>query len=145
MKGEAVAIIPARYDSERLPGKPLLPLAGIPLIIHVARRAAQANLVGRVIVATDDKRILQAATENGIEAVMTSRNAKSGTDRVAEAANALHEDIVVNVQGDEPLIEPSTIDSAIQPLVDDSTIVMATTSEPIDSMDDVLNPNVVKV
>ena len=145
MKGEAVAIIPARYDSERLPGKPLLPLAGIPLIIHVARRAAQANLVGRVIVATDDERILQAATENGVEAVMTSRNAKSGTDRVAEAANALHEDIVVNVQGDEPLIEPSTIDSAIQPLVDDSTIVMATTSEPIDSMDDVLNPNVVKV
>jgi 3-deoxy-manno-octulosonate cytidylyltransferase (CMP-KDO synthetase) len=145
VKGEAVAIIPARYDSERLPGKPLLPLAGIPLVIHVARRAKQARLVSRVIVATDDQRIYNAARDYGIEAVMTSREAKSGTDRVAEAASSVDEEIIVNVQGDEPLIEPSTIDSAIQPLLDDFTVMMATTSEPIDSIDDVFNPSVVKV
>jgi 3-deoxy-manno-octulosonate cytidylyltransferase (CMP-KDO synthetase) len=145
VRGKAVAIIPARYDSERLPGKPLLPLAGIPLVIHVARQALQARLVGKVIVATDDQRIFDAAKEYGVEAVITSREAQSGTDRVAEAASSVEAEIIVNVQGDEPLIEPSTIDAAIEPLLENKELMMATTSEPINSTDDVFNPAVVKV
>ena len=144
MKGEAVAIIPARYASTRLPGKPLLPLATIPMIMHVVERASRARLVGRVIVATDDQRIADAVRRDGAEARLTSP-AASGTDRVAEVAASLEAGIVVNVQGDEPLIEPSTIDSAIEPLIDDPELQMSTTSEPIVSVDDVFNPTVVKV
>lgn len=145
MKGEAVVIIPARYGSARLPGKPLLPLAGKPMIMHVVERASRARLVGRVIVATDDDRIATAVRAHGAEAVMTSPAARSGTDRVAEAAAGLDSDIVANVQGDEPLIDPATIDAAIQPLLDDSSIEISTSSEPITDLEDVLNPNVVKV
>jgi 3-deoxy-manno-octulosonate cytidylyltransferase (CMP-KDO synthetase) len=128
-----------------LPGKPLLPLAGIPLIVHTIRRAAKARSVSRVIVATDDQRIVDAVRSHDGEAQMTSPTAASGTDRVAEVAASLDADLVVNVQGDEPLIEPSTIDAAIEPLLNDSSLSMSTTSEPITSADDVFNPNVVKV
>ncbi|MFY9611193.1 MAG: 3-deoxy-manno-octulosonate cytidylyltransferase [Blastocatellia bacterium] len=145
MKGEAVAIIPARYASTRLPGKPLLPLATIPMIMHVVERASRARLVGRVIVATDDQRIADVVRRDGAEARLTSPSAESGTDRVAEVAASMGAGIVVNVQGDEPLIEPSTIDAAIEPLVDDPTLQMSTTSEPIVSVEDVFNPNLVKV
>jgi 3-deoxy-manno-octulosonate cytidylyltransferase (CMP-KDO synthetase) len=145
VKGEAVAIIPARYASTRLPGKPLLPLATIPLIMHVVERASRARLIARVIVATDDERILAAVRSYGGEARLTSIHAQSGTDRIAEVAALLDSDIIVNVQGDEPLIEPSTIDAAIEPLIEDSQIQIGTTSEPIDSIEDVFDPNVVKV
>ena len=145
MKGEAVAIIPARYSSTRLPGKPLLLLARLPMIMHVVERASRARLVPRVIVATDDHRILEAVRAHGGEAQMTSPTLTSGTDRVAEVAAELDCEFIVNVQGDEPLIEPSTIDSAIQPLIEDSQIQISTTSEPVTSVDDVFNPNVVKV
>jgi 3-deoxy-manno-octulosonate cytidylyltransferase (CMP-KDO synthetase) len=145
VKGRAVAIIPARYSSTRLPGKPLLPLANTPLIMHVVERARRASLVERVIVATDDRRILDSVTELGGEARMTSSQARSGTDRVAEVAESLDAELIVNVQGDEPLIAPSTIDAAIQPLVDDERLDITTTSEPITDPEDVLNPNVVKV
>lgn len=145
MKGEAVAIIPARYDSERLPGKALLPLKKIPLVVHVFKRAEQARLVSRTFVATDDDRIEKAVRTHGGAVIRTSRSARSGTDRVAEAAASVEADIIVNVQGDEPLIDPATIDSAIEPLINDTSIKMSTTSEPIDSVEDVLNPNVVKV
>ena len=145
MKGEAVAIIPARYASTRLPGKPLLPLANIPMIMHVVDRASRARLVGQVIVATDDQRIADAVRHDGAEARLTSSSAASGTDRVAEVAATLGAGIVVNVQGDEPLIEPSTIDAAIEPLIDDPMLQMSTTSEPIVSVEDVFNPAVVKV
>ncbi|HSF23383.1 MAG TPA: 3-deoxy-manno-octulosonate cytidylyltransferase [Blastocatellia bacterium] len=145
MKGEAVAIIPARYASTRLPGKPLLPLAKIPMIMHVVERASRARLVGRVIVATDDQRIADAVRRDGAEARLTSPSAASGTDRVAEVAESLEAGIVVNVQGDEPLIEPSTIDAAIEPLIADPKLQMSTTSEPIVSVEDVFNPTVVKV
>lgn len=144
MKGEAVAIIPARYASTRLPGKPLLPLATIPMIMHVVERASRARLVGRVIVATDDQRIVDIVRRGGAEARLTSA-AASGTDRVAEVAASLEAEIVVNVQGDEPLIDPSTIDFAIRPLIDDPELQMSTTSEPIASVEDVFNPTVVKV
>lgn len=145
MKGEVVAIIPARYASTRLPGKPLLPLANVPMIMHVVERAARARLVSRVIVATDDERILSAVRSRGGEARLTSMSAASGTDRVAEIAARLDSEIIVNVQGDEPLIDPSTIDAAIEPLVSDAQVQIGTTSEPIDSIDDVFDPGVVKV
>lgn len=147
MKGEAVAIIPARYSSTRLPGKPLLPLAGIPLIMHVVERALHARLVSRVIVATDDERIFEAVKANGAEARMTSPGLTSGTDRVAAVAATLDDEFVVNVQGDEPLIDPSTIDAAINGLLEDRTglLQISTTSEPITGVEDVFNPSVVKV
>ena len=145
MKGEAVAIIPARYSSTRLPGKPLLLLARMPMIIHVVEKASRAQLVSRVIVATDDQRILEAVRAHGGEAQMTSPALTSGTDRVAEVAAELDFEFIVNVQGDEPLIEPSTIDAAIRPLIEDSQIQISTTSEPVTSVEDVFNPSVVKV
>jgi 3-deoxy-manno-octulosonate cytidylyltransferase (CMP-KDO synthetase) len=113
--------------------------------MHVVERASRARLVSRVIVATDDARILDAVRSYGGEARLTSIDAQSGTDRIAEVAALLDSAIIVNVQGDEPLIEPSTIDAAIEPLILDAQIQMSTTSEPIDSVEDVLNPNVVKV
>ena len=144
MKGEAVAIIPARFHSTRLPGKPLLPLEKIPMIMHVVERARGARFVSRVIVATDDARILKRSWHGG-EARLPSPDAQSGTDRVAEVAATLDAELIVNVQGDEPLIEASTIDAAIEPLINDPEIQISTTSEPINSIEDVLNPNVVKV
>jgi 3-deoxy-manno-octulosonate cytidylyltransferase (CMP-KDO synthetase) len=143
--GKAVAIIPARFASTRLPGKPLLPLNEIPLIVHVVNRAKQAHLVSRVIVATDDERILRAVQEYGGEARMTSAEAQSGTDRIAEVSAELDAEIIVNVQGDEPLIDSATIDAAIAPLLEDATIQISTTSEPITEVEDVFNANVVKV
>lgn len=139
------AIIPARFASSRLPGKPLLELAGKPMILHVVERAKQVKAIQRVIVATDDERIFAAVKEAGEEAWMTSPAHQTGTDRLAEVAAQLEADIIVNVQGDEPFIEPSTIESALQPLLDDPSIVMATTCEPLTSAADILNPNVVKV
>jgi 3-deoxy-manno-octulosonate cytidylyltransferase (CMP-KDO synthetase) len=115
------------------------------MIMHVVERAARAQLVSRVIVATDDERIFHAVTTHGGEARMTSPDCASGTDRIAEVAAALDLDIVVNVQGDEPLIEPSTIDAAIALLIDDSQLHISTTSEPLIDVEDVFNPNVVKV
>jgi 3-deoxy-manno-octulosonate cytidylyltransferase (CMP-KDO synthetase) len=145
VKGEAVAIIPARFGSTRLPGKPLLPISGIPMVMHVVKRAAEARLVSRVIVATDDQRVVDAVTSLGGEARLTSPTARSGTDRVQEIAKSLDAEILINVQGDEPLIEPSTIDAAITPLLEDPQTEISTTSEPVTSLEDVFNPNVVKV
>jgi len=141
----AVAVIPARYDSTRLPGKPLLEIAGKPLVLWVAERAMAARTVSRVIVATDDQRILAAVQAAGFEALMTSADHASGSDRVAEVARNLDADIIVNVQGDEPLIECETIDRAVRALISDDDAQMATTCEPIDDPDDVLSRTVVKV
>jgi 3-deoxy-manno-octulosonate cytidylyltransferase (CMP-KDO synthetase) len=115
------------------------------MIMHTVERASRARLVSRVIVATDDERVVAAVLSLGGEARLTSHTAASGTDRVAEVAALLDFEIIVNVQGDEPLIDPSTIDAAIEPLIEDSGIHMSTTSEPITTVDDVLNPSVVKV
>jgi len=141
----AVAVIPARYDSKRLPGKPLLPIAGKALVLWVAERASAAQTVSRVIVATDDRRICESVDLAGFEARLTRDDHKSGTDRVAEIARDLDAEIVVNVQGDEPLIDPATIDCAVSALVVDEEAQMATTCEPISDINDVLNPAVVKV
>ncbi len=125
----------------------LLPIAGKPLILHTVERAKAAKTVGRVIVATDDERILNAVLESGNEAVMTSPGHRSGSDRIAEVAEALPEgSIIVNVQGDEPMISPETIDAAVNALVNDPDADMATTCEPITRMhSELLNGNVVKV
>jgi 3-deoxy-manno-octulosonate cytidylyltransferase (CMP-KDO synthetase) len=141
----AVAVIPARYDSTRLPGKPLLPIAGKPLVLWVAERALAARTISRVIVATDDSRIMDAVEAAGFEAMMTRADHPSGSDRVAEVALHVDAEIIVNVQGDEPLIEPETIDRAVNALVNDGEAMMATTSERIDTAADVLSRSVVKV
>jgi 3-deoxy-manno-octulosonate cytidylyltransferase (CMP-KDO synthetase) len=141
----AVAVIPARYGSSRLPGKPLLLIGGKPLILWVAERALAARSVSRAIVATDDKRIFDAVKAAGFEAMMTRGDHSSGTDRVAEVARDLDAEIIVNLQGDEPLIEPETIDRAVRQLEITAEILMATASEPIAEAAEVLNPAVVKV
>lgn len=148
MTSKVVAIIPARYASTRLPGKPILDIGGKPMVVHVAERARQVaaiNQSGRVIIATDDQRVFDAVAAAGEEVMMTSPDHSTGTDRLAEVAAKLDAEIIVNVQGDEPLIEPATIESALAPLLANHSIVMSTTSEPIESAADLLNPNVVKV
>ena len=141
-----IAVIPARYASTRLAGKLLLPLDGKPLILHTLEQAKKARTVSRVIVATDDERILRAVEESGNEAVLTSREHHSGSDRIAEVAQGLPEgSIIVNVQGDEPLISPKTIDLAVEAMLSDANADIVTTCEPITEFDDLMNGNVVKV
>ena len=142
---KVIAIIPARYASSRLPGKPLLEIGGKPMILHVVESATAAPSINKVIVATDDKRIFDVVEDSGYEAMMTRIDHQTGTDRLAEVAEQLDAEIIVNVQGDEPFIDPATIEAALEPLLSDEKILMATTCEPIDSVADVMNPNVVKV
>jgi len=139
------AVIPARYASTRFPGKALAEIDGRPMIQHVYQRAAQSELVGRVIVATDDMRIADAVSSFGGEVVMTSTSHETGTDRLAEVAAGLDSDIIVNVQGDEPLIDPTMIDLAIRPLLEESDLRMGTVKTRIKCLHDFLSPNVVKV
>ena len=140
-----VAIIPARYQSSRLPGKALADIGGRPMIEHVYRRTTAARSVGVVIVATDDPRICDAVEAFGGRAQLTSPAHESGTDRLAEVAAGLTCDVVVNVQGDEPLIEPSMIDDAIAPFRLDPHLQMTTLRRRIESDDERHNPNVTKV
>jgi len=140
-----VCIIPARYSSSRLPGKPLLEIGGRPMIVRVVERALAARGVARVVVATDDERILEAVGAAGHEAVLTRADHASGSDRLAEAAASIEADVVVNVQGDEPLIAPETIERAVAALAEDEEAVVSTTSEPVGRAEDVLSPDVVKV
>ena len=144
-KPNVVAVIPARYGSTRFPGKPLEVLAGKPIIQHVAARTARARLVQRVVVATDDERIYRCVVGFGGEAVMTSPDHDTGTDRIGEAIADIECDIVVNVQGDEPTVDPGAIDKAVSPLVDDDSLVMSTLAAPIREREEILSPHVVKV
>ncbi len=139
------AIIPARYGSTRLPGKPLLKIKGKTIIQMVYEQCKKVKLLERVIVATDDERIYNEVVSFGGECVMTSPHHKSGTDRIAEVAKSLDIDVVVNVQGDEPLISPDSIESAIKPFFNDKDIVMTTLKTKIQSEEELFNPNVVKV
>jgi 3-deoxy-manno-octulosonate cytidylyltransferase (CMP-KDO synthetase) len=141
----AVAVIPARYGSSRLPGKPLLEIAGKPLILWVVEQVLAASTVSRAIVATDDARIFDTVTAAGFEAKMTRADHASGSDRVAEVARGLDAEIIVNVQGDEPLIDPETIDRAVNAMAADDQVRMATTSESIAQATEVLNRAVVKI
>ncbi len=140
-------LIPARHASTRLPGKPLADLCGVPMVVHVARRAL-ASGAARVVIATDDRRVADAAAAHGCDAVMTRDDHATGTDRLAEAAAALRladDDIVVNVQGDEPLIEPSLIARMATTLAAHPDASIATACHPIADADEAFNPNVVKV
>jgi 3-deoxy-manno-octulosonate cytidylyltransferase (CMP-KDO synthetase) len=141
---KAVAIIPARYASTRLPGKPLLVIKGKPLIQYVYERVKSSS-VQQVIVATDDERIAAAVKGFGGEAVLTSPSHRSGTERVAEVAADIDADIIVNCQGDEPLIPPVAIDKAIAAFARDPSIMVTTLITPLEKGDDLCNPHLVKV
>jgi 3-deoxy-manno-octulosonate cytidylyltransferase (CMP-KDO synthetase) len=142
---QVVAIIPARYASSRFPGKPLVDIAGKPMIQWVYERTCRARGVGRVLVATDDARIARVVVGFGGEAVMTSPTHPTGTDRLAEVAATLEAELIVNVQGDEPLIEPSAIDAALAPFAADPTLVMSTLRCPISSLDELFDISITKV
>jgi 3-deoxy-manno-octulosonate cytidylyltransferase (CMP-KDO synthetase) len=143
--GKVVVVIPARYRSTRLPGKPLLSLAGQPMIQRVYERAKLAQKVDQVIVATDDERIVQAVTSFGGEARMTRAEHRTGTERVAEVAAHVDGEIFVNVQGDEPLIDPVAIDTAVETLAVGGEAPVGTVATPIKTPGEIMDPNVVKV
>jgi len=139
-----LGVIPARYASVRFPGKPLAPLAGKPMVVRVWEAACGASRLDRAVVATDDERIAAAVRQAGGEAILTSPEAASGTDRLAEAARALPADAYVNIQGDEPLMSPANIDRAVETLTADPTREIATIALPMPAAEAV-DPNVVKV
>ncbi len=138
-------VIPARYASTRFPGKPLADLCGKPMIQWVYERSALCQSVDRVLVATDDDRIARAVEAFGGDVVMTRSDHPTGTDRLAEVAAGLNDELIVNVQGDEPLIDPAMIEAAVAPLLADDSIPMGTLKTPLTSVAEFLNPNVVKV
>lgn len=140
-----VAIIPARYDSTRFPGKPLVDIYGKPMIQHVYERVMESKLVDKVIVATDDKRIFDTVKNFGGKAEMTSSKHQSGTDRVREVIKKIKCDIVVNVQGDEPGINPKDIDKAVKPLIKDKEVNISTLAIRIQNGADLKDENKVKV
>ena len=139
------AVIPARYASTRFEAKALADILGKPMVQHVYERTSRATLVSEVIVATDDPRIEAAVKAFGGRVEMTSAAHETGTDRLAEVAERIDAEIIVNVQGDEPLIEPAMIDEAIRPLVEDGSVLMGTLKCRIRNLHDFLSPNVVKV
>lgn len=140
-----LCVIPARYSSSRLPGKPLADIAGQPMIQRVYERAAKALLPVKVLVATDHELVKEAVLRFGGEAVMTAADHPSGTDRLAEVAELYPDaEVIVNVQGDEPLIEPSVIDELAQALIDDPSVAMATLATPM-RPEDYDKPSAVKV
>jgi len=141
---KVVVVIPARYGSTRLPGKPLVSLAGRPMIQYVFERAKRAQTVGRVIVATDDQRIVEAVNAFGGVAVMTRLDHRTGTERVAEVAAREEGDVFVNVQGDEPLIDPVSIDTVVGALLEEPAAQIATVATPVRHAGDIMDPNVVK-
>lgn len=143
-----VCVIPARYESSRFPGKPLADLCGKPMIQHVYERALRSDVVSSVAVATDDKRIFDTVVKFGGKAFMTSTVHTSGTDRIAEAVSHLglaDTDVVVNIQGDQPLFEPSQIAEVVEPLRNDMTLPMSTLIYKIVREEEIFHPNAVKV
>jgi 3-deoxy-manno-octulosonate cytidylyltransferase (CMP-KDO synthetase) len=142
---KTVIVIPARYGSTRLPGKAMLPIGGEPMVVRVWRKCCLAKDVERVLVATDDERIRDAVRGAGGEAVMTSASHVSGTDRVAEAVKDMECDAVVNVQGDEPFIEPGAIAKAVDLLRRENAPPAGTLACPVRSIEELVDPSVVKV
>ena len=143
---KVLCIIPARYASTRLPGKPLRDIAGKPMIVRVYERAIRAQRVHEVVVATDDERIRAAVEEHGGNAVMTRADHATGTDRLAEVAAQRPDcDLIINVQGDEPLIDPAVIDALVAPFEHDEALMMATAKTEITDAAEMENPNNVKV
>lgn len=142
---KVTVIIPSRYGSSRLEGKPLADIAGKPMIQHVYERSSEASGVDDVLVATDDERILSAVKGFGGKAVMTSADHQTGTDRLAEVAASLDSDLIVNVQGDEPLISPRMIEEAIAPLIEDPSIKMGTLKAVLSNSEDLYDSAVAKL
>lgn len=140
-----IGVIPARYASTRLKGKVLADINGKPMIQHVWERAKKSRELQDVIIAVDDERILQKAKEFGAKAVLTAKEHASGSDRVAEAAKSLEVDVIINIQGDEPLIDPKAIDALAKAMKDDSSCSMATLIKTIEDEKEINDPNVVKV
>jgi 3-deoxy-manno-octulosonate cytidylyltransferase (CMP-KDO synthetase) len=142
-----LAVIPARYASTRLPGKPVVSIGGKPMIQHVVERVRRAKRVQRVLVATDDNRIIEVVRAFGGEAVMTRSDHRSGSERVAEVATQIPADIYINVQGDEPLIEPDAVDALANVFAEDNRkeVQVATLCVPIANPADIMDPNIVKV
>ena len=140
-----IAIIPARYASERFPGKVIAPLAGKPLVVHTYERTRSASLITDTVIATDDERVVEAVAPFDVKIVMTRADHATGTDRIAEVAAKSDADIIVNVQADEPLVDPNLIDATIQPLLDDPGLPMATARYAIHDPARILDPNCVKV
>lgn len=140
-----VCIIPARYSSTRLPGKPLLDVAGKPLVVRVYEQVKKAAILSDVIVAVDDERVRAVVEKHGGKAVMTSKNHATGTDRLAEVVRHYPDvDVIINVQGDEPLVEPEVLDLLGKQFVEDEDLQMATVKTPLKT-EEVENPNNVKV
>ena len=139
-----VIVIPARYGSSRLPGKPLVDLAGKPMIQRVFEQAKKAKTAGRVIVATDDERIIKVVEGFGGEARMTRADHRTGTERIAEVAAHTEGEIFVNVQGDEPLLDPVAVDTAVNALREEPAAAIATVAVLIRTPGDIMDPNVVK-
>lgn len=141
-----LCVIPARFASTRLPGKPLADIAGKPMIVRVYQQAAKARRLTGVIAAVDDERVYEAVVSNGGRAMMTAKDHPTGTDRLAEVAAAHPEaELIINVQGDEPMIEPAIIDELAAAFDDDPDLQMATVKSPMESQADINNPNNVKV
>ena len=145
MKARAIGVIPSRWGSTRFPGKSLALIGGKPLLVRVVERARQARRLDDILVATDDERIAAAARACGAHAVMTRADHPSGTDRIAEAVRGLAADVVVNIQGDEPLIDPELIDRVAGALADGDGWDMATAASPLRSAEELHNSDVVKV
>lgn len=140
-----LAVIPARLASTRLREKMILPIAGKPLVFHTYERARSAELVSHAVIATDSEKVLEALAPFDADVIMTSPDHVCGTDRVAEVAKDSDAEIIVNVQGDEPLIDPKCIDEAIRPLLDDPKLPMSTLRRKLEDSERVDDPNVVKV
>lgn len=141
-----LCVIPARYASTRLPGKPLADIAGKPMIVRVYEQAARARQISGVIAAVDDQRVYDVLAAHGCKAMMTAKNHPTGTDRLAEVAAAHPEaELIINVQGDEPLIEPSIIDALAAAFDEDPELQMATVKSPMTDHEEMKNPNNVKV
>jgi 3-deoxy-manno-octulosonate cytidylyltransferase (CMP-KDO synthetase) len=145
VQNRILGVIPARFASSRFPGKALARFAGKTMLQHVFERARQSKTIGDLVIATDDERIRSAAQQFGAPVRMTRPDHLSGTDRVAEVAAFERADIVVNIQGDEPLIDPAAIDLAVHSLMDDSDVPMGTLKRKIVDPQEFINPNVVKV
>lgn len=145
MQQEILGVIPARYESSRFPGKPLAILAGKSMLQHVWDKAMRARTISRVVIATDDDRIFREARRFGAEACMTRGEHPSGSDRVAEVAAGARAEVIVNIQGDEPLIDPEAVDAAVKGLLGAEATPMGTLKKRIEDPAELSNPNVVKV
>jgi 3-deoxy-manno-octulosonate cytidylyltransferase (CMP-KDO synthetase) len=142
---KAIVVIPARYGSTRLPAKALAEIDGKPLVMHAYDRASRCALASQCLVATDDERIKSACEALGAEVMMTSADHDSGTDRMAEVASRIDAEIYINVQGDEPLVDPEAVDLLIKTMRDDPSIKMGTLKRPFENYEDFVNPNMARV